>query len=541
MSKMRFFKKHYPLLLSVIYILILVLLVFLKSYSKNDGNFIYAVDDAYIHMSLSKNIVENQIMGVTKYEFTSCTSSPLWTGLLTIGYFTFGVNIYLLFIFNILSSFILIFVIYFIFRSYDLSNLTITLLLIFIITIAPFTLHIFTGMEHLLQTSLIISFIFLSSSILMKDKVENKLKIFFLVITFLTTSVRYESLFLLFIVFVLLLLRRKFLFSVLFLIVGLLPIILYGYVSVSNGQYFFPNSVLINGNIPQSFSSRGLYEFIAFRCRDITDFEYKTMILIIVILIFIYLINEKRFWNKDFILLIIFISYYVCLSIFSDIIYFRFVSSIFICGIVIISVCLYNLNRRFGLIKNKLIYSRNKTTMILLCIVFIIFLIIENIPQLGKTLVASCNIYEQQYQMSKFLNKYYNESSVAINDIGLISFNTEVKLTDLEGLGSIDVLKSKRNKYFNQEFIYDLAKIREIKIAILYDSWFEDIGLPKNWIKVGEWKISNNVICGDDVVTFYAVELTEKDNLILNLKDFFDELPETVIQRGIYIDSIDRE
>lgn len=537
---MNFIKKHYPLILSVIYILILVLLVFFKSYNKNDGNLVYVVDDAYIHMSIAKNIVENQIIGVTKHEFSSSTSSPLWTTLITSGYLLFGVNNYLPFVFNILSSLLLIYIIYFIFKSYDLSNLAITILLFFIITITPFTLHIFTGMEHLLQTSLIIGFIFLSATLLVSDKVETKLKIFFLVITILTTSVRYESLFLLFIVFVLLLLRRKFLFSILFLIVGLLPIILYGYVSVSNGQYFFPNSVLINENIPESLSLGGLYKYIVMICRGITDFEYKTMILVIIGLILIYLIKEKIIWEKHMVLLIIYFSYYICLTLFSNIIYFRHTISIFITGVVIVGVCFLDLNRRFMMIDKKFLTKSKKIIFIPVCVILLIFLVILNISLLGKSLIATNNVYQQQFQMSVFLKKYYNESSVAANDVGLITFNSDIKLTDLVGIGSIKVINARRNNNYDKKLINILAKENKIKIAILYESWFSNIGgLPNDWNKVGEWRLRNNIICGDDVVSFFVVAPEEQSNLIKNLKDFSSELPKAVIQSGRYVNGIE--
>ena len=120
--------------------------------------------------------------------------------------------------------------------------------------------------------------------------------------------------------------------------------------------------------------------------------------------------------------------------------------------------------------------------------------------------VASRNIYEQQYQIGLFLKIYYPHAVVAANDIGAISFLTNIKVFDLVGLASVDVLNLKMHHQYSQEQIKMLSQRVGTQIAVVYDSWLDISGLNADsmgWKKVGEWIIQNNVVCGSDRVSFF--------------------------------------
>jgi hypothetical protein len=151
-----------------------------------------------------------------------------------------------------------------------------------------------------------------------------------------------------------------------------------------------------------------------------------------------------------------------------------------------------------------------------------------------ETLGQACiNIYEQQYQMGQFLHSHYNDSAVAIGDIGAVSYYTQGRKFDLVGLGNIEVARSKRNHYYNPDFLYWITKRDSIKIAILYDV-FNDPALLSRWNKVATWQIPNNVTCGDDIVSFYAVNPEAKQGLLNNLYDYQKTLPSDVVVTYYY-------
>ena len=65
---------------------------------------------------------------------------------------------------------------------------------------------------------------------------------------------------------------------------------------------------------------------------------------------------------------------------------------------------------------------------------------------------------------------------------------------------------------------------------MVYQPWFDQYGgLPANWIKIGEWTITDfNVVCGSITVDFFV--LSGED--VISLKDKFKEfsilLPKSV-------------
>jgi hypothetical protein len=62
---------------------------------------------------------------------------------------------------------------------------------------------------------------------------------------------------------------------------------------------------------------------------------------------------------------------------------------------------------------------------------------------LKETPTAMANIYQQQYQMGLFLRTYYDGQAVAANDIGAVCFLADIRLLDLAGLATTDVVRNK--------------------------------------------------------------------------------------------------
>src|SRR3972149_8214012 len=143
--------RHWPLILSVIILWLTVAILLTLSIKKNEGHIIYALDDPYIHMAIAKNFSQHGVWGITKYEFSSSSSSLLWTFLLSLIYFIFGINEISPLILNIVFATSIIFLIHTMLIKQKLPSLYILICTFSIIFIPPLPALIFIGMEHILH------------------------------------------------------------------------------------------------------------------------------------------------------------------------------------------------------------------------------------------------------------------------------------------------------------------------------------------------------------------------------------------------------
>ena len=124
-------------------------------------------------------------------------------------------------------------------------------------------------------------------------------------------------------------------------------------------------------------------------------------------------------------------------------------------------------------------------------------------------------IYLQQIQSARFLSTFFPNSSVAANDIGAISFFTDIHCTDLVGLAEGRIFSAKKAGLYTTEFMRSEAAANHVQMAIVYDSWFAGTSpfgfwkgphLPREWVRIAEMRTPHSEIVGDDVVSFYAVD-----------------------------------
>ena len=496
------------------------------------GIFSYPLDDTYIHMSIAKNLCQNSTWGINAQQFAAASSSILYSLLLSALIKIFSANLLIPFILNAVTAIVLIIVIQKRLQKENVDFIAQFIILFAVIFFTPLPALVISGMEHTLQC--LFSFLFLFSFNdwwnASKNNPLQKLPLSMYINGVLVCAIRYEGMFLVAIVCCILLFNKKIVAAFVLGFISLLPLIVFGLYSLSKGSYFFPNSVLLKAT-PVEATSSGAVSFISNILIDkltlfkngITSLATQRLLLILPLtyLMFRKFLADRNSYTQ--IILVLTLCTLLQLSFASTGWFYRYEAYLVLCSVVIISLVIYKYAKPFVSSGQKKIYPA--TIFVFFILTFP--LVLRSAAAYTKATQACINIYEQQNQMGNFIKEYYNRDIVAVNDIGAVSYFKQGGVVDLWGLADIDVAKSKRNNYSTPAFLYNLANKKNVSLAVVYDSWF-DSSLLNKWQKVATWQIKNNVICGDSIVSFYAVKNNMAQGLKSNLMQYQKSMPADV-------------
>jgi hypothetical protein len=529
-------RQHWPVLIAVT-VFWLVLLVLLKvCLGQNQGHFVYALDDGYVQIAIAKNFTRVGVWGVTSHGFTSATSSILWPLLLSAIYLPFGVREIAPFILNILFATLVVIAADRILRQFPLTAVYRLLLLFAVIFLAPLPTLVFAGMEHTAQIFFDIAFVFVSAELLANQHFSwrDRNALMLLALAPLVTSIRYEGLFIVFVVCVLFLVRRRTRFALVAGLFALLPIGIYGLISVKHGAPWLPNSLLLKGVMPLT-PSVGMLSVIT---QKFLVAPHLPLLLVLAACLYLFgSWHAREKWDQDLCLLLILLGSAVLhLSLAGVGWFYRYEAYLVVLGILVNAKLLW---RTWLTWKDR---KRLRGPGFSIAVGAVSILLIATTFALGKrgvqalreTAQATTNIYEQQYQMATFVRDYYQGTSVLANDVGAINVLADINCVDVWGLANTAVARAKLANTYSSAMVNAMAKASNARIAIVYDEWLDPYGgVPSQWIKVGEWRITNNVICASDKISFYAVDAAEIGKLRANLTAFAPRLPPTVIKRTL--------
>jgi len=145
--------------------------------------------------------------------------------------------------------------------------------------------------------------------------------------------------------------------------------------------------------------------------------------------------------------------------------------------------------------------------------------------RLSDLQIAASNIYQQQYQMHRFITEYYH-GPVAANDIGWVAFQNDETVVDLVGLADSRNV-GRRKEASSGQWMTEAAAAGGARLAIIYESWFAHI--PDSWIPVADLFLGHRrTSAADRKVTFYALDRAAADSARILLTRFAPTLPKGV-------------
>ena len=507
-----------PVAVAVAVLALAVGAVLWSSLGRSGGRLVYALDDAYIHIAMARNLAEHGVFGVTRYGFTSSSSSPLWTLLLAGLFAVLGAREWLPLVLNLAAAVALLVVAERTLVSRGVRPLSRLLALLAVVALVPVPPLVMAGQEHLVHAALTLAF----AAGVTADSRRSGL----LFVAPLLTAFRYEGLFLVFVACLVLAARHRFGLALTIGLAGLVPPVAYGVVSMAHGWYALPNPVILKGALGEGAGNGIRLGLVPFLSGWGALLRAPHLLALVVVAAVVLLARWRAPLSRDGSWLLLFLGTTILhLQYAKTGWFYRYEAYLVAFGVVGLTAALDGLGER----------ARPRWLPTALVSAAVLAGSVRGVRAHLETPGAVGNIYEQQIQMALFLGRYYSGQGVAANDIGAIDALADLRVLDLWGLASLDVAEAKLAGRFTTSWIASRTRAEGVRVAVIYERWLDAAGgVPPDWVRAGRWRVARNVVLGDRTVAFYAVDPDEAKALADHLQAFSRELPAGVAQLGPY-------
>jgi hypothetical protein len=478
---------------------------------------VYPLDDTYIHMAVARSLSEHGVWGVTRHGFTSSTSSLLWPLLLALGHAVGLRTAWLPLALNLAAGVVAVAAASWVVQDGAPAKRAAVLLAVVVLT--PLPVLVLSGMEHTLHAAATL----LLAGLLVRalDGPRDRAGALALAAA-AGTALRYESLFLVAVAGALLAAHGRRRAAIAAGLGALLPPMVYALVSISSGWYALPNSVLLKGARFDPRTLGGVVEALGGRSLRMLAHAPHVLVLVLACLA---LLVARRSRPAVRGLQALFVGTTLLHLQLADTGWlYRYEAYLVALGLATLGLSLADVHWR------EVRRAASGAGVAVLVLVTGYPLLERAARAFRETPRASRNIFGQQYQMGLFLRRFYPGAVVAANDIGAVSYLADVHLLDLYGLASMDVARARRAGGLTREDLAGLAAVHHPEVVVVYRSWFGQT-LPPEWEEAGWWRVPDQVVVADRVVTFFAAGPGARERLVRSLRAFQPEMPPAVTVR----------
>jgi hypothetical protein len=492
--------------------LLLTGVVLAASIASNHGVFVYSLDDPYIHLSMARNWLRVHGVGITPDSFAPASSSPLWTALIVACSAVFGLHDSLPLWLNLLSGLATLAVFWWararlrqraaaVSGDDDGPRWTwMALALPILLNLPGLTL---CGMEHVLHAALVLAFV---GAVFCDASLGGCC-----VLAALLPLVRLESVFVTGAAAFVLARRRQLPRAALLLACSALPIVLLGAWMRARGAFFLPNSIVAKAVPPLLSAWLEKWRMSA------AGLAVNPLLLLVLLFALRYRRGQARLIADGFTFAFLLALQHVLLSTVGGIgLIDRYESY------VIDAALLFMLASPAPAIHER--GPRCVERVLIVCGG------LEKVCVLLTALLATTEIYAQQYQMGRFIAEQLPRAGVAVNDIGVVSLRARGPVVDLAGLGSTDVLRALRatgrdTRALDRRAIDPILAAHGVDVIMIYPHWFSE-RLYGGWRRVASWTLPRPaIVVGGSSVVFFARDREHARRLAQHLHAFERELP----------------
>lgn len=493
------------------------------------GVLVYPLDDPYIHMAIARGWVERGVWGVTRDGFCPCSSSPGWTLLLAGAYRVAGVADWTPLVLNLAAAGALLACAERALLRVGARPLVRFAAATAVTAATPLPVLVFAGMEHTLHAALTVAFV-AAFGRAASGRAPHALAPAALLAAALTAT-RYEGAFAVVSACAWLLWRRRWLAAAALAAAGALPPAVQAAVSLGHGWFALPTSVLMKSDLFSAGAPPPSISTLVLRGPRFLLAAPHVLALTAALAVALASLRAsggepERRTEVRAALCVLLGATLLHLQLAKWGYFFRYEAYLIPAGIVALLQAWTLLWRARP--------SRPIAVGGLLAAVLVGAPFLQRAAEaVGQAPQAAKNVHEQQHQMALFLKRYRPTASVALNDIGFVSYLTDVGLLDLVGLATLDVAKARLADTYDTPDIERLAALHGVELAIVYERWFAG-ALPPHWAPIARWGIVGNVVAGSTVVTFFATDPARAPELEHQLREFEPSLPRDV--RVVYWD-----
>ena len=487
--------------------LAVVLCLFLAIRHRNDGVFTYTLDDPYIHLALAQNLAHGHY-GINPGEASSPSSSIVWP-LLLVPFAGHAWDVYVPLAWNILFCAIGAWLIG---RTVDRwrtrwtwgARFAIAAALMLVANLAGLT---FIGMEHGLQVLLAIA----CAAGLAEAFADRPIPAWCLGAAVVGPMVRYENFAIVAAVAIALYGQRRYRAAIAVVGLSLIGPALFSLFLISRGLPALPSSVLVKAKV-YAFHRGLLVTGIVTVMRSVG-----------------WGIVEPAWWDQ------LLVAGLLCYLSFRE----RLRPARFLVAAAFFAALLQLIIGRFNWFHRYEVYAFVFTVMIAASalaestrlryrylLAGLLALAWPYELALWETPVAAANVYQQQYQMHRFLAGFSGRV-VAVNDLGLVSYDRPPGLyvLDLWGLASPE---ASRQSNKDNAWLDAITHAHGAALVILYPNWYPE-GVPDDWQALGTMCItSRKVSVSRRCVAYYSTPLGDHAALESELAAFTNTLPSSV-------------
>ena len=490
------------------------------------GEYIFPIDDTYIHLAMAKNLALHGVWGVEPGARAFCSSSPLWTLALSAHYAVFGIGELLpwllAFGFNVMSAFAVIWLL-----SRMRANAWVCLTgALFVVVSAPFITTTALGMEHSMHGFCILATIVLAERI---PALRWRDVLLASGLAAAATCTRYESLFLLLplgvgvgILEMVELWRQGRhpipLRSGVFVAASVMPVFAYGVWALCLGGRFLPNSLLLKGNFMTFGELVRMMIGLLGSVRPGCGFLYVLALSLGVVAVMPGT-RTPCYWRVAAASGIIAIVGQMLFANVGQLC--RYESYLTAAGAMVVVACA--VSGGMGRIPAER------------CALLAVFafsgwvFLARAVQSFGEAVQSSSDICNQQVLMTRIMSEIPEEDRgcVALNDLGYMAMYGGFPILDMWGLGSQDVaeLLLKHRGIWLRDDYERLFPAHNVKYVVAFEQWYPIGLMPTGTIDVATLRLKDNFACGSDTVVFRATSPEAASRLERHLQKYVDRMP----------------